>query len=212
MKAVARLLAALMGALIALACSQVASAAVGVPDAPASIATYVYDAHCPSAQFADTALERGPPAAQALRPTYAVGLGSRGASACSDGPTPRAVITYDDPAPLVQGAQPTGTTREQAKVADVVSALLDPAGVAANGGAPLIKAGSHGGETAGKRFPQSVKDEVLEDNPNVCVYCRMETDRPQVDHAIPRSRGGNATVENGQTACPWCNNSKNNRD
>lgn len=40
----------------------------------------------------------------------------------------------------------------------------------------------------------------------------MDTDSPQVDHAIPRSVGGNATLENAQTTCPWCNASKGARD
>jgi filamentous hemagglutinin len=33
-----------------------------------------------------------------------------------------------------------------------------------------------------------------------------------VDHAIPRSRGGNATIDNAQLACPHCNRSKGARD
>jgi hypothetical protein len=77
---------------------------------------------------------------------------------------------------------------------------------------PAIKVGSSGGKTAGERFSKKVRLAVLDENPSTCVYCRMETDRPQVDHVIARSRGGDATVENGQTTCPWCNNSKNNRD
>lgn len=69
-----------------------------------------------------------------------------------------------------------------------------------------------GGATAGKRFPRSVKDETLADNPGTCVYCRMETNQPQVDHSIPMSRGGNATLDNAQTTCWWCNASKGARD
>ena len=91
------------------------------------------------------------------------------------------------------------------------SALSSP-GVAAKAEVPLIKAGSSGGETAGKVFPNAVKQQVLEENPNICVYCRMETESPQVDHAIPRARGGDATFENGQTTCSWCNASKGARD
>jgi RHS repeat-associated protein len=75
-----------------------------------------------------------------------------------------------------------------------------------------IKAGSSGGQTAGKVFPKSVKEQVLKENADTCVYCRMKTDSPQVDHAIPRSRGGDATVENGQTTCGHCNASKGARD
>lgn len=75
-----------------------------------------------------------------------------------------------------------------------------------------IKPGSASGTTSGQRFPSSVRREALEENPSTCVYCRMETNAPQVDHAIPLSRGGNATLDNAQTTCPWCNASKGARD
>lgn len=78
--------------------------------------------------------------------------------------------------------------------------------------APPIKPGAAGGPTAGKPFPGSVRDATLAENPGTCVYCRMETPTPQVDHAIPRVRGGNATLDNAQTTCPWCNASKGPRD
>lgn len=78
---------------------------------------------------------------------------------------------------------------------------------------PAIKAGSAGGETAGKVFSQAVKDAAHAENPgSVCVYCRMEGTGTQVDHAIPKARGGNATVDNAQLACPHCNASKGARD
>ena len=72
--------------------------------------------------------------------------------------------------------------------------------------------GAEGGETAGKAFSQGVRRSALDENPSTCVYCRMETDSPQVDHAIARARGGYATLENAQTTCPWCNASKGARD
>ncbi|NED97131.1 hypothetical protein G1H11_17675 [Phytoactinopolyspora alkaliphila] len=77
---------------------------------------------------------------------------------------------------------------------------------------PSIKPGSAGGPTASQKFPERVRQEELADNPSTCVYCRMETDRPQVDHAIPRSRGGNSTRDNAQTTCAHCNASKGARD
>ena len=77
---------------------------------------------------------------------------------------------------------------------------------------PKIKPGSAGGPTAGKPFPKSVRDEALEENPSTCVFCRMETETPQVDHSIARARGGNATLDNAQMACPHCNASKGARD
>jgi hypothetical protein len=84
--------------------------------------------------------------------------------------------------------------------------------LAAKAEAPLIKVGSAGGESAGKVFPQAVKDAARAENPGTCVYCRMGTDSPQIDHAIPRVRGGNATLDNAQTTCAWCNASKGARD
>lgn len=74
----------------------------------------------------------------------------------------------------ILGAAILGTTRRAAKEAG-----------------PLIKAGSAGGETAGKAFPQAVKDAAkAESPPSTCVFCRTEGTATQVDHAIPRARGG----------------------
>jgi RHS repeat-associated protein len=101
------------------------------------------------------------------------------------------------------GARPTSTAR--------AGNAAESAG-AAEAEAPLIKAGSAGGESAGKVFPQSVREGALAENSGTCVYCRVETEVPQVDHAIPRARGGNATLENAQTTCPHCNASKGARD
>jgi hypothetical protein len=75
---------------------------------------------------------------------------------------------------------------------------------------PAMKPGSTGGPTAGEVFRDPVKDQVVEDNPHTCVYCRMYAKRPRIDHIIPRTQGGNATIANAQTTCQWCNNSKHN--
>jgi len=77
----------------------------------------------------------------------------------------------------------------------------------------LIKSGSAGGPTAGKVFPEAVKEAAKAENPRaVCVYCLREGTATQVDHAIPKAKGGNATLENAQLACPHCNPSKGARD
>ena len=78
--------------------------------------------------------------------------------------------------------------------------------------APLIKPGSSGGPSAGNAFPQSVRQGALDENPDTCVYCHMKTDEPQVDHAISRANGGDATPDNARTTCAWCNASKGPRD
>ncbi|MBB5838489.1 HNH endonuclease [Kribbella italica] len=77
---------------------------------------------------------------------------------------------------------------------------------------PEIKPGAANGETSGKAFPPSVRKKALEENPDTCVYCRMLTGKPQVDHSIPKSRGGDATLPNAQTTCPHCNASKRDRN
>lgn len=74
-----------------------------------------------------------------------------------------------------------------------------------------IKTGTFGGPTTGKRFPQSVRQQAFDENPSrICVFCQMEGTASQVDHAYPRSLGGDATIENAQLACPHCNASKGN--
>ena len=75
--------------------------------------------------------------------------------------------------------------------------------------AAAIKAGAAGGETAGKVFPNSVKTAARNENPDaICVYCRRPGTGSQIDHSIPKSRGGDATINNAQLACPHCNASK----
>lgn len=77
----------------------------------------------------------------------------------------------------------------------------------------MIKAGAAGGETAGKNFPQTIRDAAKSENPfGICVYCRREGVATQVDHAIPKAQGGDATLQNAQLACPHCNASKGARD
>ena len=79
----------------------------------------------------------------------------------------------------------------------------------AAGGGPPIKAGTSGGPTAGQRFSQGVREEAFAENPTkTCVFCRREGTGTQVDHASARARGGDATIDNAQLACPHCNASK----
>ncbi|MGH9151745.1 MAG: HNH endonuclease [Acidimicrobiales bacterium] len=83
---------------------------------------------------------------------------------------------------------------------------------------PPIRPGASGGPTAGRPFPSSVREASVADNlattgadAPTCVWCRMETPRPHIDHATPRSLGDNATVDNAQVSCPHCNMSRGNR-
>lgn len=80
--------------------------------------------------------------------------------------------------------------------------------MAVEGGA---KGGSSGGPGAGKRFSKPVKGAAEESAGGKCVFCDKETTRspgPQqrnIDHAIPKSRGGNNTLDNAQNTCRTCN-------
>jgi RHS repeat-associated protein len=77
------------------------------------------------------------------------------------------------------------------------------------GGGPKI--GSEGGPGAGKPFSESTKDAV---RTGECVFCGTPTtrqpgpDQANIDHAIPKSRGGNNTVDNAQETCRTCNQEK----
>jgi hypothetical protein len=77
---------------------------------------------------------------------------------------------------------------------------------------PPIKPGAVDGPLAGEAFSESVREQAFKENPQkICVYCRQPGTATQVDHAIPKSLGGNATLDNAQLACPHCNQSKGNR-
>jgi RHS repeat-associated protein len=72
---------------------------------------------------------------------------------------------------------------------------------------PPIKLGSAGGPGVGKEFSW----DVFRQNPKrLCVFCRMPGANA-IDHVIPKTRGGNNTIENAQLACTHCNASKGNR-
>jgi RHS repeat-associated protein len=77
---------------------------------------------------------------------------------------------------------------------------------------PAIKPGSVGGPSAGEPFSESIREKAFKENPQkTCVYCRQPGTATQVDHVIPKSLGGNATLDNAQLTCPHCNQSKGNR-
>lgn len=82
---------------------------------------------------------------------------------------------------------------------------------AAKGGA---KAGKAGGPGAGKDFPKSVKDQARAESGDTCMLCGTKTGdtpgpaRSEIDHAVPKSRGGSNTIENAQNTCRTCNRQK----
>lgn len=109
-------------------------AAVAMPS-PAA-ATFTYHGHNHIAVFTDTTAERGPPTfGDTKRPFVdAVGVPSRGASACSGGSTALSGTTYDDPSDFVLIACATTTTTESVGILDGDAATLDRPSVAANAG------------------------------------------------------------------------------
>jgi hypothetical protein len=95
--------------------------------------------------------------------------------------------------------------RSAARVGEAARVVAD----AAEEVAPLINMGTSGGATAGKAFPKAVRDAAFAGNPEqVCVFYGRPGTGSQVTRAISRPRGGDATVENAQLACGWCNPSK----
>lgn len=79
---------------------------------------------------------------------------------------------------------------------------------------PTPKAGQAGGEGERKSFPQRVKAQARAESENRCVFCNKSTtseqgpNRSEIDHAIPKSRGGNNTIDNAQNTCRTCNRQK----
>jgi hypothetical protein len=76
---------------------------------------------------------------------------------------------------------------------------------------PELKFGTRGGPKAGKAFGKGVKEEAFaEDSTKTCVFCQRQGTGSQVDHAYPKSLGGDAEIGNAQLACRHCNPSKGN--
>ena len=76
------------------------------------------------------------------------------------------------------------------------------------------KAGSADPANAGKRFPESVKEQARAESGGKCVFCGTKTGdasgptKSEIDHSIPKSRGGDNTIDNAQNACRTCNRTK----
>lgn len=157
------------------------------------------------------------PYAQSLTESYvwASFCNTAGASLCGFSLSTKWNQVYRSIAALPSEVQYQGLAEPGSGIQSVEGVGLEDLSLSVGGGAdafPAIKPGSADGPTAGQRFPNSIKAQALEENGDTCVYCHMETDSPQVDHSIPRSRGGDATIENAQTTCAHCNASKGARD
>jgi RHS repeat-associated protein len=75
------------------------------------------------------------------------------------------------------------------------------------------KVGSAGGPGAFKRFSEATKSAARAESPT-CVFCGRPTNstrgptQSNIDHAIPKSRGGNNSLANAQNTCRDCNLAK----
>lgn len=75
---------------------------------------------------------------------------------------------------------------------------------------PRPKVGAAGGPGAGRNFSPATREAARESR---CVFCGTTTvnsrtpqpNRRHIDHAIPRSRGGNNSLNNAQNTCQSCN-------
>lgn len=63
-----------------------------------------------------------------------------------------------------------------------------------------------------RSFPARLRRAVMERAAFLCEYCHLRQDlcpEPfELDHIIPRTRGGATTFDNLSLACPVCNNAK----
>jgi hypothetical protein len=98
-------------------------------------------------------------------------------------------------------------------------------------GSRVAKTGAAGGERAGKSFTKKGKEEVIDANrqantgATICEGCGVGTvpaqrsqrgvtpprNETQVDHIVPRSRGGDGAPPNGQVLCRGCNRDKSDK-
>lgn len=107
---------------------------------------------------------------------------------------------------LITIATSTNSVRSGAGVKNIGETLSN--GVS---GAQAPKLGVSGGPGAGKRFPESVKNAARAQSNGTCVFCGENTTKSpgpkqsNIDHAQPKSREGNNSLDNAQNTCRDCN-------
>jgi RHS repeat-associated protein len=112
---------------------------------------------------------------------------------------------------LLSTVLPATTSERDAAIVGSVFALAAPLEIPVG-----AKLGVAGGPGAGKAFRAWVKDAVREEGP-ACVFCGEPTTltpgprQSNIDHAVPKSRLGNDTIENAQNTCRTCNLKKGNK-
>jgi RHS repeat-associated protein len=79
-----------------------------------------------------------------------------------------------------------------------------------------IKYGSQWWPWSGKAFSKGTKQKAYGESKGKCVNCGITTNqnkisnpkKSEIDHAIPKSRWGNNTIDNAQNMCRTCNRTK----
>jgi 5-methylcytosine-specific restriction endonuclease McrA len=64
----------------------------------------------------------------------------------------------------------------------------------------------------GELLGYEIREYLLEKFDRQCIYCGAKDTRLEIDHLIPRSKGGSNRVSNLGIACHICNQSKGNKD
>jgi HNH endonuclease len=114
---------------------------------------------------------------------------------------------------LIPGLKAGNKARKALDKAEDVADAAGDVGRAA-GQFPKPKVGSADPLGAGRPFSQTIKDQARAESGNTCVFCRTATTnhpgptRSEIDHAIPKSRGGDNSVGNAQNTCRTCNRRK----
>ena len=112
-----------------------------------------------------------------------------------------------------------GTSAVGGASSGAVGGVFGKAFTAVKGLRKAAKAGSAAGPGSGKRISARAADAAEAEAEGKCVFCgkdtiRSKTPHPQrrnADHAIPKSRGGNNTLDNVQNTCQTCNLQKRDR-
>jgi len=114
----------------------------------------------------------------------------------------------------VDGMRENITAQDGINAATMAIGVRGGRGSAGEGAVAGMKPGSSGGPGEGKGFSPGVKDTAEAQAGGNCVFCGTKTTREpgptqrNTDHADPKSRGGNNTLENAQNTCRTCNQSK----
>ena len=101
------------------------------------------------------------------------------------------------------------TNGQWRKVAPVLMPLFEVSGGVLRPGAAKspVDWSVHPSEWGNLRWPD-IRAAVLESRENRCAYCGDRNGPFEIDHIVPKSRGGSNMAENLAVACAPCNRSK----